>query len=138
MDECADLFPFGSPVRNIHAALTRNPVSVQGFAAATIEEVSTTIQGWPDTSVYDENRVAQPDEVYNFQRGDGFEKALLIANLATARNPESPITLKIAGALATVSHLGGTISFPMTRKLTPVHVRCSWNAGIFTYHETTA
>jgi len=36
--------------------------------------------GMPNDSIYDTQRLAQPDEVWNFGRGDGVEKALLFAN----------------------------------------------------------
>ena len=40
----------------------------------------------PILSIYDgPARLAQPDEVWNFRRGDGFEKALLVANVLRAR-----------------------------------------------------
>ncbi len=34
----------------------------------------------PDQSIYDDQRLALPDEVWNFRRGDGIEKALLLAD----------------------------------------------------------
>ena len=37
-------------------------------------------------SIYDGTRLAQPDEVWNFQTGDGLEKAILLANVWLARH----------------------------------------------------
>jgi hypothetical protein len=64
------------------AALTRNPVSRSGAAALSEEALVGQVGGWDGASIYDEPfRLAQPDEVWNFCRGDGFEKALLVANV---------------------------------------------------------
>ena len=57
----------------VKASLERCPVS----KAATLEEISRL----PNESIYDgAGRTATPDEVWNFGRGDGFEKCLLAAN----------------------------------------------------------
>jgi len=68
------------------AALERNPVSVEGGKGLTEEALVALVGSWPDESVYDgPARMAQPDEVWNFRRGDGFEKALLVANILRGR-----------------------------------------------------
>jgi len=62
------------------AAMERNPVSRHGTEGWSVEKVVETISAWPGESIYDGvSRLAQPDEVWNYQRGDGFEKALLVA-----------------------------------------------------------
>jgi hypothetical protein len=50
----------------------------------------------PDESIYDGKRLAQPDEVWNFKRGDGIEKAILLANfiLNTIKNAELQLNIK--------------------------------------------
>jgi len=53
------------------------------------------LQTWPDDSIYEGNRLALPDEVVNFQRGDGIEKALTLANVIRARDRGAEISLKI-------------------------------------------
>ena len=64
----------------------RNPVSVAALAEASDDEVVARVAALPDISIYDEDtRLAQPDEVWTFGRGDGFEKALLVANVARSR-----------------------------------------------------
>jgi hypothetical protein len=79
MDSC-DWQPF------LKAAFERNPVSV-GFCANTdVQQVYELLKSWPDESIYSGNRVAQPDEVVNFKRGDGIEKALTLANVIHKRN----------------------------------------------------
>jgi hypothetical protein len=40
---------------------------------------------WPDESIYEGNRLAMPDEVVNFKRGDGIEKAICLANVIGSR-----------------------------------------------------
>jgi hypothetical protein len=64
----------------IKAALERNPVSVEGLKDMGQEEVWALLHDFPDNSIYDEKRLAQPDEVWNFRRGDGLEIAFLFAN----------------------------------------------------------
>ncbi|MBW2647837.1 MAG: hypothetical protein JRE23_17035, partial [Deltaproteobacteria bacterium] len=40
-------------------------------------------------------RLAQPDEVANYSKGDGLEKALLLANVIRQRNPEQDIKITV-------------------------------------------
>jgi len=68
------------------AALLRNPVSVAGAEGLSVEALVEQVAAWPGESIYDgPARLAQPDEVWNFRRGDGFEKALLVANVVRNR-----------------------------------------------------
>jgi hypothetical protein len=70
----------------VKAALERNPVSVEGAKEMTEEALVALVGSWPEESIYDgPERMAQPDEVWNFRRGDGFEKALLVANILRSR-----------------------------------------------------
>ncbi|GAI82423.1 unnamed protein product, partial [marine sediment metagenome] len=46
-----------------------------------------------NTSIYDGKRLAQPDEVANYKAGDGLEKAFLLANVISERNPEQDIEI---------------------------------------------
>jgi hypothetical protein len=71
----------------LKAALERNPVSVAGAKLMTDDEVEAVIAAMPGDSIYDEpGRLAQPDEVWNYGRGDGVEKALLLATILKARS----------------------------------------------------
>ena len=66
----------------IRAAMERNPVSREGAASLTEDELVVQVAALPGESIYDgATRLAQPDEVWNFRRGDGFERALLVANV---------------------------------------------------------
>jgi hypothetical protein len=64
----------------IKAAIERNPVSLVGLNGQTTESVYKQLQSMPNHSIYDTERLAQPDEVWNFKNGDGIEKAILMAN----------------------------------------------------------
>lgn len=64
----------------IKAALERNPVSLEGLKGKSKEEAFELISTMPSVSIYDGKRLAQPDEVWNFSRGDGLEKAFVLAN----------------------------------------------------------
>jgi len=86
--ERIDWIPF------IKAAVERNPVCLQDLEGKTIDEVYTILSGMPDHSIYDGNRLAQPDEVWNFRRGDGIEKALLMADFILSTEPDSRITIE--------------------------------------------
>ncbi|MDD4101762.1 MAG: hypothetical protein PHU80_03925, partial [Kiritimatiellae bacterium] len=79
------------------AALERNPVSVEGARGMAEGEVVALVGSWPEESIYDgPARMAQPDEVWNFRRGDGFEKALLVANILR-NHGEGEMRLESAG-----------------------------------------
>jgi len=81
MDSC-DWKPF------LKAAFERNPVSVEFFREQELQTVYRELNQWPDESIYDGNRLALPDEVVNFRRGDGMEKALTLMNIAKSRHME--------------------------------------------------
>jgi hypothetical protein len=81
----------------IVAAIQRNPVSIEGAKSMDDDEVARKISGMPTESIYDETgRLAQPDEVWNYGRGDGVEKALLLANILRSRKPEEKITVEVS------------------------------------------
>jgi hypothetical protein len=81
MDSC-DWMPF------LKAAFERNPVSVDFFREMELDQVFAVLSGWSDESIYEGNGVAQPDEVVNYQRGKGIEKAVTFANVAKSRHQE--------------------------------------------------
>ena len=79
MDSC-DWKPF------FKAAFERNPVSIVKFHEIDLQAVYEQLQSWPADSIYEGNRLALPDEVVNFQRGDGLEKAITLMNIARSRH----------------------------------------------------
>lgn len=79
----------------IKAALERNPVSLEGLNGKSVSEAYQLIYNLPDESIYDANRLALPDEVWNFGRGDGIEKAVLFANFLAHIDQNASLSLAI-------------------------------------------
>ena len=79
----------------VKAAVERSPVCVAGARDLSEEEAAQRLMGWPDESIYDGTRCAQPDEVWNYRRGDGFEKALCLAAILLARRPDRQVDLVV-------------------------------------------
>lgn len=99
------------------AALERNPVCRSGAEGWPDAEVVARVGEWEGLSIYDEAfRFAQPDEVWNFRRGDGFEKALLVASILRARGAGA-MRLAREGGLAVLSDEGGrrVCAFPSAK-----------------------
>jgi hypothetical protein len=80
----------------VKAAIERNPVSLERLASMQIAEIYEWLRQMPDESIYDSARLAQPDEVVNFNTGDGLEKAFLLANAIRGKNPDRSIELKVS------------------------------------------
>ena len=79
------------------AALARSPVSRAALAGLGEGEVVRRLAEMPGESIYDgPSRLAQPDEVWNFQRGDGLEKCLVAANAVGGTE------LRLNGAVASL------------------------------------
>jgi hypothetical protein len=72
----------------LKAAFERNPVSVDFFKDMEVEKVYWVLSFWPDESIYEENGMAMPDEVVNYRRGSGIEKAVTFINVAKSRHLE--------------------------------------------------
>ena len=79
----------------VKAALERNPVSIKAAENMSLNQTYDWLQAMKDASIYDGNRLAQPDEVANYHSGDGLEKALLLANVIRCRNTEQDITITV-------------------------------------------
>ena len=79
----------------IKAAIERNPVSIEAVKDKTIEQVYEELGRMDNESIYDGKRLGQPDEVANYQTGDGVEKAILLANVIHSREPEKNIEIDI-------------------------------------------
>ncbi|MCF7973387.1 MAG: hypothetical protein K9N55_06200 [Phycisphaerae bacterium] len=110
MDQC-DWEPF------VKAAFVRNPVSVDRARDMSIEQVYAWLLGMHNKSIYDGNRLAQPDEVVNFKTGDGIEKAFVLANIAHHRGIlDQPIELVISTQRALVT-AGEVFCFPTKKTL---------------------
>jgi hypothetical protein len=79
----------------IKAAVERNPVSFTDLNERTSYEVYSILKELPIESIYDGNRLALPDEVWNFRRGDGVEKAFLLADFILHNDKNATVTLSI-------------------------------------------
>jgi hypothetical protein len=79
----------------IKAAIERNPVCFTDLGEKNITEVYSMLIGMPDESIYEGQRLALPDEVWNFKRGDGIEKCLLLADVICNRDNDSEVKLEI-------------------------------------------
>ncbi len=79
----------------LKAALERNPVSVSSSENFAPKQIYNQLSGFEDRSIYDSpTRMAQPDEVWNFRRGDGLEKAICMMNILRHKFPESRIEFR--------------------------------------------
>jgi len=72
-----------------------------------ISEVFQKLRVMENVSIYDGTRVAQPDEVWNYGRGDGLEKALCMMNIIRNRHPQENLRLKGDGKTVLVSRKDG-------------------------------
>jgi hypothetical protein len=99
------------------AALQRSPVSLAGAAAMSEEEVVRWAGQLPNESIYDgPARLAQPDEVWNFRRGDGLERALTVALILRERRNDPRMTIAIEDGQAILRHEGRAIcAFPTAK-----------------------
>jgi len=102
------------------AALERNPVSQNGASSLNQQDLLALVSTWPDESIYDgETRLAQPDEVWNFKRGDGLEKAILVAALLRARGTGPLQVLRRANQAEIVNAEGAVIGSWTSTKMHP-------------------
>jgi hypothetical protein len=72
----------------LKAAVERNPVCAVGCDGMTVNDAYKylTSPAFADVSIYDEDcRLAQPDEVWNYRRGDGLEKAVTLASIYVSK-----------------------------------------------------
>jgi hypothetical protein len=79
----------------VKAAVERNPVSIEAVKSMSIEQVYKHLLEMKNDSIYDGKRLAQPDELANYQTGDGLEKAFFLANVIHKRNPEQNLTITV-------------------------------------------
>jgi len=98
------------------AAFERNPVSVAYFKDKTPDEVYAELRSWPDDSIYEGNRLSLPDEVVNYKRGDGLEKAITMMNTLKSRQ-HGDLHLQAAGTLAKVKVPGIIYEFQTGKSL---------------------
>jgi hypothetical protein len=100
----------------VTAAMERNPVSTEGLKGKSMDEAYEILLHMDEQSVYSDNRLAQPDEVWNFGRGDGAEKVFVLANHARVSSSGS-LTVNITGGQAVLTAGDRTYAFPSAKKL---------------------
>jgi hypothetical protein len=110
MDEI-DWLPF------VKAAIERNPVSFTDLYEKNNYEVYTILKALPLESIYDNNRLALPDEVWNFQRGDGVEKAFLLAGFIIHKDNNSSVTITIDNEKVKLASNGHDFHFTSNKKI---------------------
>lgn len=86
----------------VKAALERNPVSLEMTKSMSIDNAYQWLTSLRSDSIYTEKRAAQPDEVANYGIGDGFEKALCLANIMHNRDLQQEIQVIADGNKITV------------------------------------
>jgi hypothetical protein len=125
------------PTPFLRAAMERCPVSVASCAELSDEAVKAAVCALADESIYDEQgRMAQPDEVWNFGRGDGVEKALLLANILGPRHRDWTLTIEVAPDKATLAATGAdgenrlAHAFPSNKGLRPQVWYCYSNSSV--------
>ncbi len=101
----------------LKAALERNPVCIEATKDLSDDSLMQILTALPSESIYDGPRLAQPDEVWNFQTGDGLEKAILLATVLKSRHPEEKIGLNIQPDRVELKLSGQTVSFASTKGL---------------------
>jgi hypothetical protein len=100
----------------IKAAMERNPVCFTDLIDKNIAEVFNILHNLPDESIYEGQRLALPDEVWNFNRGDGIEKALLMADLLRNRDNESEVRIEIDRNKVILNYSGKDYHFHSHKK----------------------
>jgi hypothetical protein len=101
----ADWLPF------IKASIERNPVCFTDLNGKSEGEVFDILSSMPDESIYDHKRLALPDEVWNFRRGDGIEKALLLADFLMNKDCTSEVSIEIENKKVKLNHNGNDFHF---------------------------
>jgi hypothetical protein len=79
----------------VKASIERNPVCFTDLNGKSVKEVYMILNELINESIYDGKRLALPDEVWNFRRGDGIEKAFLLADFIIQKYPDTSIEIKI-------------------------------------------
>jgi len=87
--ETCDWRPF------VTAAIERNPVNLEKVGSMSADEAYQWLGQMDDASIYDGKRLAQPDEVANYKRGDGLEKAFALANVLRNKEPNEDIRITV-------------------------------------------
>jgi len=103
----------------VKAVVERNPVCVEALKNLSIQEIYDTLQNLKEESIYNEpNRLALPDEVWNYQVGDGLEKAFAMASIVANQTPKPSIKLTCSEHVVTLNIDEKTFTFRTEKTLT--------------------
>jgi len=86
----------------VKAAVERSPVSLDRVKEMAPDQIYAWLRDMPAESIYDAHRLAQPDEVVNYQTGDGLEKAFVLAGVLRRRDPSQAVTIRATAGQAVV------------------------------------
>lgn len=109
--EDIDWLPF------IKAAVERNPVCFNDLNGRSLNEIAEILREMPDISIYDDKRLALPDEVWNFKRGDGIEKALLLADVILRKDDSASVSIDINNEIVNLTTATTDFSFVSVKNL---------------------
>lgn len=101
----------------IKASFERNPVCFLDLNEKSVHEVYNIIENLDNQSIYDGNRLALPDEVWNYRRGDGIEKAILLTDFILKKEVTFPVTIKIDLKNVTVEYQNHKYHFKSGKSL---------------------
>ncbi len=102
----------------LKAALERNPVSTGQAATMSVNDAFNKLCLFENSSIFPgKSRLAQPDEVWNFQRGDGLEKAICLFNILKNRYPDDLPQLKAIGNKVFVISKAGEFRFQSLKEV---------------------
>jgi hypothetical protein len=101
----------------VKAAIERNPVAFTDLYEKTNYEVYSALKELPIESIYDGNRLALPDEVWNFKRGDGIEKAFLLAGFIHHKDKSTTVSINIENRKVRLSTGGHDFHFISKKSL---------------------
>ena len=102
----------------IKAAIERNPVSILAMSRLDIEQTYNKLASMKNQSIYEGvTRMAQPDEVWNYSRGDGLEKAITFINILKNRYPQETFAITGGNGKVGVVFNRKTYTFESSKKL---------------------
>ena len=101
----------------IAAALERNPVILKATKEFDDIHLIKVIEEMPNESIYDGARAAQPDEIWNYQRGDGLEKAIALITCWKNRYPQQEIKLIVHQTQVTLNFGKTIVKLPSKKNL---------------------
>jgi hypothetical protein len=101
----------------LKAALERNPVSIESAKQVDDQSLYQKLSEMPDESIYDGNRLSQPDEVWNYGRGDGWEKAICLLNILKSRKANGGFSIRGDSRSVNLKSDGKTYLFETVKNL---------------------